>query len=61
LKKAGIESRHIPSATQISNLKSSLQHDTSAESAHRLQTFPQLIQYFEKYVIKSQQDYDTRG
>ena len=61
LVKAGISLSNIPSTIQISNMKSNLQHDTSDESPHRLQTFPQLIEYFEKFLIQSQEDYDTRG
>ena len=43
LVKAGISLSNIPSTIQISNMKSNLQHDTSDESPHRLQTFPQPV------------------
>lgn len=63
LKKADISigDGHIPSAIQISNLKSSLQHDTSENSPHRIQTYPQMVDWFEQFLVTSQQQYDNLG
>ena len=61
LKKADISNGNIPSAIQISNLKSSLQQDTSEHSPHRIQTYPQMVEWFEQFVVTSQHQYDILG
>jgi len=61
LKKADIPNGNIPSAIQISNLKSSLQQDTSEDSPHRIQTYPQMVAWFEQFIVTSQHQYDILG
>lgn len=51
----------MPSSKQLNNLKATLKLDTNTQSPHQLETFAQLIAYFEQFTIKSIEDYESRG
>ena len=61
LVKIGIKEANLPSTAQISNLKSSLRNDHSADSKHRLSTLHDLEEFFSSALVNSKAQYEALG
>jgi len=61
LRKEGVAEEHLPKASQLGNLKSSMKNDKSDNSKHRLQNFSQLKEHFGTFIVTSKEHYERLG
>ena len=61
LREVGVAEKHLPTISQLGNLKANLKKDHSEGSKHRLTNFFELKEHFKKYIISSKEQYEGLG